>query len=174
MACKSCVCDFAKVIIPAGWGIVSLAATAIYVLVPVLDDRQPRYIPAALALFSAFTSLASAIDIWRLWRTAAYSSHLAAPNPARAKSLRTEQIVIACIAFLTLALLLVLAIDGSNLGICGHDSCGADVSWTAISLLFVLLWLVVVHTKYRKEMQAANTSKDGTEMVIAGPDEPQV
>lgn len=151
MACKHVLLDMLKLVAPVGWLLVAIAAAAMYTVIPILDDRTPRYFPAFLALTSGAMALGCAVDVWVLWRHAAYSAALRsrAEVVQQTARLRCRRNCTAAAAVLLLVLTLVLGFAGPTADLCGHSSCGADVSWTTIALLFVLAWTFVVHMKIR-------------------------
>ena len=63
---------------------------------------------------------------------------------------------------LNAAVAVVFLLVGPRLGLCGHASCAADVSWLTIQLLFMLVWTVLVWAKNRRLSGVATGTARGS------------
>lgn len=152
VCCRLTVADFFKLIAPVGWFIVALGACAAYIAGPAVNGRTPRWAPGALALFSGVAALGTAIEIWMHWRTSSYSlagSVGGAQREKMRKQLRVRLVCALSLVIIDVVLLLFFALVAPDIDGCGHSSCGADVSWTAIVLVFLLMWLALTVVKQR-------------------------
>jgi len=77
-----------------------------------------------------------------------------------ARKLRLRSLLLLGISLVLVAFTVLVGVVGSDLGICGHDSCGADVSWLLITLAFMSLWTALPFCRAR--VLAPSGERNGT------------
>lgn len=87
-------------------------------------------------------------DIWSFQRDVVYQAHGGADKDRQRKVWR-KLYLSSFLTFVAVALLAFFLGVGQELDACGHDSCGSDASWCAVSLVFGLIWLYVLHRTIR-------------------------
>lgn len=149
--------DCFKLIIPFGWSIVAFIATFAYLLAPFRRNELPRWGTAALVSLSAFAGIGACVSIYNFHRTASYqlSNTDAEAVNKRIKSLFVHIIISSIFIVSSIGLTIFFTFIAPDLNLCSHETCGADVSWSLITLIVSIVWSISIITAY-KHIQKMN------------------
>lgn len=146
--------DLFKLVIPLGWTIVAGAACLAYLIAPLSRGDSPRWGSAALVVFSAVAGIGLSMAIYSFHRkTSSFAIEETFINEEqiqfRRRTLRIHGILSSCFSILSTILAIFFGIFASDMDRCAHETCGADVSWSCITLVVSMLWMGVTYLGYR-------------------------
>lgn len=140
-------------IIPLGWTVVALCAVLAYLLSPLSRGDSPRWGTVALVSVSLFTGIGLSAAVYSFHRTTSSSSiEWTDDNQSQMRRRRLNVHAAISSSFLVLSVFLTIffATFAPRLDACAHESCGADVGWSLISLVVASLWIIVTSLGFRE------------------------
>lgn len=168
LCCATTIGDTFKLILPVGWGIVALCACLAYLTAPLARGDAPRWGSVVLVLFNAVCAFGCSASIYSFHRsTSAYSVDWTEEQLLQRRQRLQIHWRLSCIfGVLSVVLLLFFATIASQLGLCAHLSCGADVGWSAITLCFTGAWIGVTYLGQRAlSTTTSDEPKSGSDAV---------
>merc|ERR1712151_106456 len=153
VCCSTTIGDLFKLIIPVGWTIVVLCAVLAYLLSPLSRGDSPRWGTVALVGVSLFTGIGLSAAVYSFHRATSSSSiEWADDNQSqiRRRWLNVHAAISSLFLVLSLFLTIFFATLAPRLDACAHESCGADVSWSLISLVVAFVWIIVTLLGFRE------------------------
>ena len=145
VCCSTTAGDLFKLILPVGWAVISLCAVIAYLSAPLSRGDSPRWGSAALVCVAALSGIGLTAGTYSFHRSTSKCSidWDEGQRASRRRRLRVHALLSATFLLLTFILLIFFATVASGLGRCAHETCGADIGWSAIALGVSLLWLGV-------------------------------
>ena len=161
--------DLFKLIIPIGWSMVAFAAFLAYIISPIVTRGDtPRWGSAILVLFNSLSAIGLSICIYNFHRkTSSYGIEDECDNDYEdggqqqqqdvtkqrrsqwIQFIRIHTILSILFCFISIILIIFFGIFASNLNMCAHVSCGADVGWSCITLGISIVWLFITYLGYK-------------------------
>ena len=130
----------------------------------------PRWVPASFPFVAAIVSGLWSTDVYVYHREAAYALLASAERSsclALAQHIHRRMraaVVVAVLYFILLVFFAAMGASNSS-NACGHKTCGADISWSAIVLATAVGWFLTLRAAKRfYEARAASSSAAVMEM----------
>lgn len=171
--CKSSTTlgDAFKLCIPISWSAICVMACLAYLISPLSRGDSPRWGSAGLVALSGLAGIGLSVAIYNFHRkTSSFAAEenydddvggagtgdgiadcetTATKLRRRGRTLRIHSIASASFCVLSCSLAVFFGAFASGLDKCAHESCGADVSWSCITLGVALAWMFVTILGYR-------------------------
>lgn len=164
VCCSTTVGDLFKLFVPVVWTIISFCAVVAYLCAPLSRGDSPRWGSASLVFFGTLAGLGLSAAVYSFHRTTSACSVEWTNEQRQSRSLRLS--IHACVAavfsLLGIALVVFFAVPAfaSEMGRCAHETCGADVGWSAISLAASLPWLGLAYLGKRELSRTSQAISD--------------
>uniref|UniRef100_A0A7S1FQ50 Uncharacterized protein n=1 Tax=Corethron hystrix TaxID=216773 RepID=A0A7S1FQ50_9STRA len=144
--------DLFKLIVPAGWTAVCFAAFLAYLLSPLSRGDPPRVGSACVVLVAALSGSGLSTAVFSFHRaTSTFSIDWdEGQKESRRQRLKIHSSISTNFSLLSLALVIFFAGFAPQRELCAHETCGADVGWSAISLISSVIWLLISLMGMRK------------------------
>ena len=142
----------------------AFAASLAYLIAPLARGDPPRWVPVSFPLVAAILSALWSRDVYAYHREASYALLAAADRNAclsLARDIARRMKGAVAIAVLYLILIIYFSVaSGTDGGApCGHETCGADISWSAIVFGTAAGWFLTLRAAKRfYEARAASSS----------------
>jgi hypothetical protein len=141
VCCGNTCGDYFKLTVPVGWTVTSFCATMAYLLAPLARNGDPRWGTAALVSLSFFSGIGSSSAVYNFHRTASYELTTDENTlQERKKKLYYHFGISSLFIIVSAVLIIFFAFVAPDFDLCAHETCGADVSWSAISLVVSIVW----------------------------------
>lgn len=171
--------DLFKLIVPVGWSVVALLACLAYLLAPLSRGDPPRWESALLVALSGVAGIGLSIAVYSFHRKTSsfaveenYSNNveqgdneddggkgderetttatlMSTKQKQRRHVLKIHAILSSLFVTLSIILIIFFGAFASDMDKCAHETCGADVSWSCITLAVSLLWMGVTYLGHR-------------------------
>lgn len=187
---KTTIGDVFKLIIPVAWSTVAFMACLAYLISPLSRGDTPRWGSAALVALSGAAGTGLSIAIYSFHRTtssfAIEENYVESSNDGdgereqdedqqgttkleppmkkiqRQKMLQIHAVLALGLSILSIILAIFFGVFASNLNKCAHETCGADVSWSCITLVVSVLWMGITYLGFKHLRQQLLPEKDAT------------
>jgi len=159
--------DLFKLVIPVGWTVVVLCAILAYLFSPLSKGEPPRWGTAGLIFVSLVSGIGLSVAIYSFHRTTSPAS-VEWTNEQRSQrqgGLIIHTIIALIVSVLSFGLVVFFALFASDMDRCAHETCGADVGWSAISLITASLWMLVAWLGMRDLNKSTEGFITGTRIV---------
>mmetsp|Transcript_14620 Transcript_14620/g.31803 ORF Transcript_14620/g.31803 Transcript_14620/m.31803 type:complete len:215 (+) Transcript_14620:289-933(+) len=183
--------DLFKLIVPIGWSVVALGACLAYLIAPLSRGDPPRWESAALVALSGVAGIGLSVAVYSFHRkTSSFAVEenyfnddekgdneddggngeeiqtttatlLSMKQKQRSRVLKIHAILSSLFSILSIALVIFFGAFASDMDKCAHETCGADVSWSCITLAVSLLWMGVTYLGYRHLQRLPMQSNNG-------------